>query len=233
MIIHLIDRDNKSSYLTYCKERALEGAIVLGAKSTDGYFYELITSDFPCVVVGEKIEGENKASVIVDDIESSKVAVNKLIEVGRKNIAMITGFNGDITSLNREKGYINSLLNSNIQVNKNLIFEGEFNYEIANTLADKMIELNVDGIFCASDSMAFGIIDGLKKCGKKIPSDISVIGFDGIEAIKYSTPKLATMKQNSFQKGYEASKVMSKILSGKMYERTTVIPCVFIEGETI
>ena len=67
---------------------------------------------------------------------------------------------------------------------------------------------SITAIFCANDAMAMGCYQALFELGKKVPTDISVVGFDGLSLTESMVPPLTTIAQPIFEIGYTAAKFL-------------------------
>jgi len=132
-----------------------------------------------------------------DNIIGGRLATDYLIEHGCKTIMCITIKSEHPEILDRLDGFLLSMKQHNLDVDKNLIFEEEctlFNGEkVIREYKDKLDK--IDGIFVHADIMALGVINELKSLGYRVPEDIRVIGYDDIELGTYFNPKLTTIHQ--------------------------------------
>jgi LacI family transcriptional regulator len=132
-----------------------------------------------------------------DNIIGGRLATDFLIEHGCKTIMCVTIKSEHPEILDRLEGFLLSMMQHNLEVNKNLIFEDGctlFNGEkIIRENKEKLKD--IDGIFVHADIMALGVINELKRQGYRVPEDIRVIGYDDIELSTYFTPKLTTIHQ--------------------------------------
>lgn len=126
--------------------------------------------------------------------------VEHLIEVhGYKSFAFMAGIKDNIFSEQRYEAFRNVLNRHNIVFDEANLYYGDF-WEAPTLIAmkkllEKGIE-NLDAIVCANDSMAITVINQLKKNGYRVPEDIAVTGFDGIELGDYCIPVLTTSAYN-------------------------------------
>jgi LacI family transcriptional regulator len=136
--------------------------------------------------------------VIIDNFKSAKMAVNYLIELGHRSIGCATENKPFSHQEQRIDGYRKALSDAGIPIVNSLIkqspsdsFQGGF------ICASKLISENKDlsAIFCVSDELAMGVMNGVWQTGRKIPDDISVIGFDDIQYAEAFTPPLTTVHQ--------------------------------------
>ncbi len=220
-----VSQKNKESYLEYCKSRIINGIIFIGARFDDERFLEIVNSDFPCVTIDTLIEGKNKASVLINDEYYAHHAINEMINRGYKKIGMINGHEFAYVSLQRLQGYKNALKEHSIEINDKLIKCANFEFNEAIIKTKELISENVDGIFCSSDMMALGALYEISENKLKIPNDIALFGFDGLMITKYTSPKISTIVQDNFKKGYEAAKILNKIVKNEDYEKKVFVDC--------
>jgi LacI family transcriptional regulator len=84
----------------------------------------------------------------------------------------------------------------------------------------------VDAIFCGSDIIARGVLDGLRERGRTVPDDVAVIGFDNWEIVAEQTrPPLTTVDMNLHDLGREAAKRLLARVEGEQAAGTIRLPC--------
>ncbi len=128
---------------------------------------------------------------------------NYLIKLGHKDIVFIHGEAGETTNL-RSKAYKDALKASGIDFKDSMMLNGEYcNYHLAyNYTKDLLLRTNPPtAIMYADDHSAFGGIAAIEDMGLKVPDDVSITGFDGIELADFIRPGLTTIKQNSDEIG--------------------------------
>lgn len=167
----------------------------------------------PCVTV------ENKAA-------SFKI-VEHLIEIhNRRNIIFLRGPEGHEDSYWREMGYIEALETHGIHRKPNWIAAGEFDREIAYESIKQLIisGMEIDAVFAGDDEAAVGVLKALKEMGKRVPEDISVVGFDDQRMSPYLTPPLTTVRAPTMQVGYEATLQLISLIETNQAELLTLLP---------
>lgn len=204
----------ETTYTQFCYGHDIGGAILLGIQIDDPYFKEIINSDIPVVLIDIDGYGEKVSSVLIDNTEASREAVEHLLKNNHKNIAMLTGRPNAEVSITRQSGYEKALIDANIDFNPNYVKCGYFLELNAYIETKKLIENHpeVTAIFCASDMMACGAYRAIRETGKTIPTDISVIGFDDNPLAKYLSPSLTTVRQDFYNKGYKAAEILHKMI---------------------
>jgi LacI family transcriptional regulator len=184
-----------------------------------------MASDFPCVVIDTPSAGKNKACVLIDNEMYSQLAVNEMINRGYKRIGMINGHTHASVSIGRLQGYKNALLQNGLEFDAELVRDAAFEYDLAAAETEKLLKHNVDGIFCASDIMAMAALETIRTKKLDVPADIGLFGFDGLLFTRFITPNLSTVVQDNYQKGYEAARLLYKILSNEDYVNFVYTGC--------
>jgi LacI family transcriptional regulator len=218
-------KQREKTYTQLCRERRVDGAILQGIRIDDPYLQEVVESDIPCVLIDIPIESETVGYVTTDNVLGAKKAVQHLIDIGHKNIAMVNGYEFAFVSQKRLEGYRQALLEANLPFCTHWVVDGKFEEEIAEEKALKLLKQypEITAFFCASDLMALGVINAVKKLDKSVPEDIAVIGYDDIFLASYSTPALSTVAQNIFAMGYEAAKLLIEMLEGKAKSHVKIL----------
>jgi DNA-binding LacI/PurR family transcriptional regulator len=165
--------------------------------------------------------------VLIDNISGGFKAVNHLTESGHKRIAFIAGDINHPSISDRHQGYKNALEKAGIEYNKDLIVLDE-NYparENGYNAARKIITKHnkITGIFACNDAMAIGVIQYLKEKKIRIPEDISIVGFDDVEADLSLDPTLSTIHVPKIEMGIEGMKLMTEILKNKSITRKKIL----------
>ena len=208
----------ETTYAQFCHGHDIGGAIMLGIQIDDPYFKEIINSDIPVVVIDIEGYGNKVSSILIDNTEASKEAVEYLIERNHRNIAMVTGRPSADVSISRQSGYEKALINAKIDLNPNYIGCGYFLESKAYSETKHLLQSypEVTAIFCASDMMAYGAYRAIRELGKTIPGDISIIGFDDNPLAEHLSPSLTTVRQDFYSKGYEAAQVLYRMIKGEI-----------------
>lgn len=210
-------KQREKTYSQLCRERRVDGVIIQGIKTDDPYLREVVESEIPCVLIDIPVHSENVGYVTTDNKIGAVKAVEHLISLGHENIGMINGHSKAFVSQKRQEGYTEALKKHGLPVNPDWIRNGQFEEETAFAEAKLLLQKNseISAIFCASDLMALGALKAAKSLGRKVPEDLSVVGYDDIILSSYSNPPLTTISQNFFQLGYQAAHLLVNMLEGK------------------
>ncbi|MBO0993131.1 LacI family DNA-binding transcriptional regulator [Bacillus sp. SD088] len=204
-------REREEELLQLLKNKIVDGLIVISSTLQSDELDEL-GEKYPIVQVGEWIETQHICSVSVDDEKAAIDAVNHLIGLGHKRIAMINSHVPKMTSskILRERGYIKALQSANIPFDEALLKHGEETYEKSFQLTTELLKIESPptAIFCYNDVLAIGCVNAIKASGYKIPDDIAVIGFDNTKEAIMSTPTITTIHQPKYELGYKTMELL-------------------------
>lgn len=224
----IFDREEK--YLQFLSQWHVDG-IIVASDFTAGE--KLINTGIPFVLVdhelGIKTEKES-VCITSDNVDGGRLAINALLEKGRKNIALFTGPNFLKITVERAKGALEVLEKNNI---KPLIQEFDIiTPELISIKEFMNSHKEIDGIFCFTDSIASTTIMQLQELGYKVPEDISVVGFDNNSYSKWLNPQLSTISQNIQLIGETAFYSIKKLIKGEKVSSTT-IPVEYIKRKSV
>ena len=201
------------------------------------HFKEIINDGTPIVMFDRIAEGIDCDKVIVDDFDSALDSTQRLIDLGCKNIALLSSVDNLSVGKLRFEGYLKALEKNNIPVNTNLIIRTDSEEDLKVQMEEVFAKNKIDGIFALEENDSVAALRmGLKK-GYKIPEELCIIGFaDGILASRRLSPSLTTVSQHGIEIGEEAAKLLIKRLEDDSEEEspyeTKVIKTVLKERET-
>ena len=163
---------------------------------------EALSVDAPLVLLGERIFGGPTDHVTMHNMSAAQAAVEHLLEIGRRRIAII-GADPDNTheanSANlRVKGYHRALEAAGIDIDPALVRPtpmSQWNRAGGAAATHLLIQEGVqfDAVFALNDTLGLGVLRALREEGLRVPDDVAVIGFDNIDESKYSVPSMTTV----------------------------------------
>lgn len=199
-------------------ERNVDGVILAG-KIPQNLILKLEESKIPLVFVDYYPPRGHYPVVIIDNISGGLQATNHLINCGHQKIAFIAGDIEHPSILERFQGYKIALEKARIPFNADLTVidepypAREPGFHATGKLFTQSNEFTA--IFACNDAMAIGALQFLKEKGYNVPQDISLIGFDDVEANLSIDPPLTTMKVPKVDMGTEALRLMVEIFKNK------------------
>lgn len=188
----------------------------------------------PTVVINNFVEDLQVSCIAIDNFKGSKDAVNYLIRLGHKKIAHITGDTISQSAALRLEGYKEALLENRIKENPEYIIKTDYSRGEARQAAERLLLLNdaPTAIFIASDSMALEVIAVIMEKGKKVPEDISIIGFDDNPSSLYGAVAITTVRQPLIKMAEEGVKELNSLINGKKESAKVKLPTELIIRES-
>ena len=188
--------------LQLIREKKPLGILFLGGER-ENFLADFDKIHVPCVLVtndASRFPFPNLSSVSSDDQRAGRIAIEHLVSLGHRKIALIAGdhTHSDIGRL-RYEGAMDAFREHGISFDpdadcETVRYTCQAGYDAAQRLLAQGREFTA--IFAMSDVMAVGAIRGLRDAGKNVPEDVSVVGFDGVELGEYYIPRLASISQN-------------------------------------
>ncbi|MBR5872260.1 MAG: substrate-binding domain-containing protein, partial [Oscillospiraceae bacterium] len=204
LLVDYIDEDDNEVLraVRLCREKKPLGILILGGNS-EHFKKDFEKIKIPCVLVSnsaKELGFENLSSVSTDDRLAAKCAVDSLIEMGHKKIAVIGGDKETSdTGRLRYEGCMDSFKEHGIDFDPELDYQGvRFSCKDGYNAANALLKNNrgFTAIFAAADVMAIGAMRALCDNGLCVPKDVSVFGYDGIAIGSFLIPKLSTVEQS-------------------------------------
>jgi DNA-binding LacI/PurR family transcriptional regulator len=164
-------------------------------------------------------------SVNTDDQQGAYIAVQELISLRKKRIAMISGPINSIPMTKRLSGYQRALIDAGLPVDLRMVVTGDWDIERSCERMTKLLQLDPppDGVFCQSDHIALGVCKAIRQAGKSIPGDIAVVGFDNYDFASFVSPSLTTIDQPLEKIGRVTFSQLKKIVDREEIEERSVL----------
>lgn len=200
--------------LKRCYESRSEGIFVMGTLPGPEVLEEIESSQMPALFIDIPFESRRATYVTSDNIGGAMTATGHLISLGHTSIGLINGHVASSISKQRLLGYKQALEMHGIPFEGGLVRPGDFTEEGAREVTAGLLDdyPNMTAVFAGSDLMAIGAMKAIREAGLRIPDDIAVIGFDGIESASYVRPALSTVKQEGEVMGRKAARELLKLI---------------------
>ena len=202
----------------------------------DSFFETLTKINVPIVLIDSYIKHRNIQNVGLEDYRGGYLATRHLLQNGHRNIVFASPHvkPGGVVEA-RLRGYRQALSEFGVPFREDYVCEQEFDVTSGVSLGLRLARKEgITAIFATADILAAGIMAGLHEGGKRIPEDISVVGFDDINLCRLVTPTLTTIHQDPAEKGRVAVEFMMKRLQNKAIPQNEIIlPVRLVERESV
>lgn len=212
-----------------CREKKPLGLLFLGGNSRN-FAADFEKIDVPAVLVTNSAAGlpfENLSSVCTDDIAAGRCAVDTLVSMGHRRIAVIGGdLKNSDTSRLRYEGCQRAFREHGIVFDPERDYQGvRYSYQDGYRATQALLAAGSEftAIFAIADVMAIGAIRALRENGLRVPEDVSVMGVDGLPLGQYLVPQLSTISQSVHKMALRGVEILlDGIESGKTACHETV-----------
>lgn len=166
--------------------------------------------DTPMVLAVRELPGVNSDYVGIDYPEGARIAVDHLLGKGHKRIALLGGIKESSTWIERMEGYREALSRAGLEVDESLVIDSAPTREGGLEAVLKVLgnPNPPTAIFCFSDLIAFGVMQGLMMKGITPGKDMDIVGFDNVPVAEIYHPPLTTISSFPRRIGKEAANLL-------------------------
>lgn len=240
MILHYHENESDiDTLIGFIKEKKLQGIICLGGNFLD--LTDEVLEDINAAIVLVSVDAVTRknlktcSSVSINNREAAYIAVEYLIGLGHKSIALMLGATDD-TGIGKQRyeGYVKALSDYDIEFKDEYILYGDYECEAAYKQTELLIGSHpeVTAIFAISDMMAMGVAKAVTDNGKNIGEDISIMGFDGMIFAYYYEPSIATIRQPKEMIAQESVKLLLGLLTGNETHKHLFLDVKLMKGNS-
>ncbi|MFD0672875.1 LacI family DNA-binding transcriptional regulator [Cohnella sp. GCM10027633] len=195
LALSISNRYDDAFHRSLFQEDRVDGVILLSPVDEDEYVMELKRKNIPFILIDNSLRDASVSSVVIDNFKGGYDAAKHLIGLGHTEIAHIGGTESFLSSRERERGFLCALEESGLR--PYAVERGEFGISTGYKFANRWIEAGKlpTAVFAGDDYIAIGVIDACKTVGIRVPSDISIVGFDDQFLAAEFRPALTTVRQ--------------------------------------
>jgi DNA-binding LacI/PurR family transcriptional regulator len=226
-VAHRHDKKLLETYSAVLRERGVEGFITVDTLLTEA-------PPVPTVAVAGHRRIHRVTNVVIDHGQAAVLALTHLRELGHERIAFMRGSKLSSDSEDRWNAICEVAAKMGIRIRQELIVELEgddptpkLGYPFAKQLLQRKQPFTA--LFAYNDISAIGSICAFQEAGRRVPEDISVIGFDDIQSAAFITPPLTTVRQPLIRMG----EIAAEALLGEIEGRVKDVPEIAIEPELV
>lgn len=216
------------------EERRVDGIIVTSSRVGALYVPLLERLRVPIVLLNNQYPGEFSHSVMIDNVRASFDATWHLVELGHRRIAYLGDRHGRQSDAERLTGYRKALREGRLPQPRDLVVHGDGKPEGAGPAIAKLLALPEPptAVFCYNDMSALGAIRSIRGAGRRVPEDISIVGFDDLFFSQYIEPPLTTIRQPMRQMGRMAMETLLHLLAKRGAAHSRKVPGELIVRES-
>ena len=205
----------------YLNSKRADGLILIGCQGYIQSITDLFGQQAPVIVWGAD-EHVRYCSVDCDNVTGGRLAVQHLLHIGRQRVAFLGGTRNEPEVALRYQGYADRLQEASRSIDAALVTYGDYTSRSGYEHMQKLLAQSpkLDGVFVCSDLMAIGAMEALRECGRRVPEDVSVVGFDDVPLAAHCSPPLTTIRQNLPKAGEALVRNLTQYLQDRIITRT-------------
>jgi DNA-binding LacI/PurR family transcriptional regulator len=230
------DPAQEEEYLRLLHAKQVDGALVDGLVIPPDRIAAFVEDGFPIVCLDRDVDSRSVPLVQVDNRRGARMATEHLLELGHTRIAHVLGAPELGISDERRTGYRDALRAARVPFDAKLVVTGRFTEDGGFEALTALLESGIDftAVFAANDLSALGGMHALARGGRRVPADVSVIGFDDLRLSAYATPPLTTIRQPAVEIAERATEILIGMINGRRARplRTLLEPQLVVRGST-
>lgn len=213
-------------------ERGIDGLIIGRYVNDPHQLNDYLSKHHVPYVLLDQSEDHGYTDIIrTNEIEGGQTAARHLIDLGHQQLAIIQPHELMANMKDRVKGFEHTCQSHQLPAPVRICTE--LSKAGGRDIATKLVEHHVTGVFAINDELAIGCIRGLTECGKSVPYDLSVVGYDDIDMAGYMTPALTTIAQSVDDIVHISLQLITDKINGRPHENKRVeLPTQLIQRET-
>jgi len=222
--ILLTSTDYLTERMTECLRRMLErkvdGVAMMTSEMDLSLIKELGKRNVPIVFMDVGQMGPRMSHVAIDYGNGVRQAVDHLVGLGHRHIAFITGPLDLHSARTRRQAFLDGLRHHGLTPERKMIREGMHTAEGGEQAMAALLRLAKPptAVVCSNDWTAVGALHATHAAGRRVPEDLSIVGFDDIPLTRYTHPPLTTVRMTASDVGSTAFTALFRLISQEAVE---------------
>ncbi|WP_027341252.1 LacI family DNA-binding transcriptional regulator [Hamadaea tsunoensis] len=239
LLIHATNANaaGETELLRGLARRYVDGMIMSPLRVTEAHLNALAKSAVPVVVVGQLPDDAPIDNVRADSIAGVRLAVDHLVDTGRRRIAMINGPLDTVPGAARDTGFRSALAARGLAPAD--VEYGDFTFEAGLAAARRLLERSggtgdrPDAILAANDLIAAGTLHALLAAGVRVPHDVALVGMDNTDITELTFPRLTSVDLGAAERGRRAARLLlSRLDDGTIGPRRETVPPTLVQRDS-
>jgi LacI family transcriptional regulator, kdg operon repressor len=221
------DPEKEKKYIEMLRAKQVDGLIIFPTGQNIELYNQMIEENYPVVFMDRRITGLPINTVIANNEVATVEAVNHLISLGNKRIAIAMQPLVISSRIERVEGYKKALQDHDMAINSNFIIQNSIEHLVGDLEGVFSSEDPPTALIAGNDLVLLEVLRFVKDKQLKIPEDFSLVVFDNIPFADVSNPSITTIGQPSFEMGEKAATLLLELIKKDPAEppKDYVFPC--------
>jgi LacI family repressor for deo operon, udp, cdd, tsx, nupC, and nupG len=230
--------DNKAEreprYVDLVFSGQVDAVLSLSARVPSANGRMMSAAGLPMATICVGIPGSDLPFVMVDNHKAAMAAVRHLVELGHRRFGYIAGPADNMNDVQRRAGFVAAIEAAGMDPCRAAFWPGDFYFDAGAAVGRDFLARadRPTAIFSASDYMAIGFMNTVTLGGVRVPEDVSIVGFDGIEFSEVVKPMLTTICQPRHELGRVGARLLLECLKGETRPASTYLEAPLLVRES-
>jgi DNA-binding LacI/PurR family transcriptional regulator len=217
-----LTRELLDDSVEHLMDQLVEGIVIIAGQDEALEVARSRTTRIPIVLVEGDLS-RAPLTVGVDQVAGARLATRHLLDLGHREIVHLAGPQDWSEGRARRDGWRTEMLSAGLRPPEPIY--GDWSADFGFAAAEAVLsDRGTTAVFAANDQIALGLLRAVHEGGRRVPDDISVVGFDDLPETRYFIPPLTTVRQDFDAVGREAIALLVRAISGSPPRRPDLIP---------
>jgi LacI family transcriptional regulator len=210
------DPEREEQYLNLLRAKQVDGVLVDGLVLPPDTIARFVRNGLPIVCLDRDVDSTSVPLVQVDNRLGARIATEHLLSLGHVRVGHIAGAPELRISEERIEGYREALAAAGLEPEPQLLAIGSFTEEGGYEAMRVLLETTeLTAVFAANDLSAIGAVSAIVESGRRVPEDVSVVGFDDLRLSAFTSPPLTTVRQPAAEIAQLATEILIGLTKGE------------------
>lgn len=210
----------EAEYMELLLGQQVSGVIFAGGQYTErradhAHYHRLVDLGLPLVLISASVEELEVPTVSCDDLVAMTQAFEHVVSLGHERIGLLLGPVDHIPSERKLAAALALAERHGIELTEADVVRSDYSLESGQATVARLLVRGVTAVLCASDPLALGAIRAVRRSGRSVPEDVSVVGFDDSALMNSTDPALTTVRQPIEPMGRAAVALLTQLIAGQ------------------
>ncbi len=217
IVLYTNEGDSPDGLLNLCSTREVDGLILVWDHVPSAVIDPLLAKDLPFVILGRRVNHSQAAYIAPDNYNGALALMHHLLDLGHTRIGFTNHSPMKLTNVDRRAAYEDALEQAGIPLDPTLIVETSDSADENHAAANQLLDLPnpPTAIFAFHDYIALDVLNVILQRGLRVPKDIALTGFDGLNVSLFIKPSITTVKQPLREMGAQSVQALLSYIENR------------------